>query len=176
MSAVGYGVGAAGALTVGSGLILMGPFMLAVAVEEADLAADKRAIIKGVADYRFVENLRNNLMARIERVRRTGAETDANANRIELRLDGYGMIQKSFGEVSCFAFDGELKVRDERQILYEAPIVWRAERRSLDLPPVRCASLDELARQNGALVREILSEATVILAAACVRRLQGERR
>jgi hypothetical protein len=174
VSAVGYGIGAAGAFSVGTGLILMAPFMLAVALEEADLAADKRTIIKSVADYRFPERLKTSLMARFDRARQRNAKTAAKSYRVGLRMGGYGLVQR-FGEVSCFAFDGELKVQDKWQVLYQAPIVWRAGRRSADLPPVRCASLDDLASRDGALVREILNEATVILAAAAVRRLQGER-
>lgn len=172
-SAAGYAIGTAGAISLGTAMVLTGPLMLPWALEEADIAADRRTITKSVVEFGFAEKLKSALIRALDRTRSKNPDTTANPFHIELGIIRYGLAQEGATAVSCFSFEGRLQVRDKSQTHYQEPILWSSARRNEDLPPVRCADLDEMARSDGALAKEILDEATIILAAAAIRRLTG---
>jgi hypothetical protein len=175
-SAAGYAIGMAGGIALGTAMVLLGPLMLPWALDEADIAADQRIIAKSVVGYEFAEKLEKELIGVLDRTRLKMSAAAPDTYHVTLRIDRYGLVQEGIRDVLCFAFEGALKVQDDAQIHYRDTIVWNSAARNEDLPPVRCASLDEMARSAGALTKEILGEATIILSAAAIRRLMGRLR
>ncbi len=175
-SAAGYAIGTAGAVTLGTNMILLGPLMLPWALEEADIAADQRTITESVVGYGLPERLEKELIRVLDQTRSKLPTTAPDSYHVKLRINRYGLAREGIDDVLCFTFEGTLQVQEDARIRYQDPIVWSPARRSEDLPPVRCAGLDEMARNDGALAKEILNEATMILSAASVRRLLGRSR
>ena len=173
-SAAGYAIGMAGAISLGTAMVLVGPLMLPLAIEEANIAADQRTITRSVDGYGFPKSLEEKLTRVLDRTGSKGLAGAAEVFHVELSLENYGFASEGSNLVRCFTFKGTLQVRDNVRVHYQEPIFWNTRRRSEDLPPVRCATLDEMARQDGALAKDILKEATIILSAAVLRRISGK--
>ena len=172
-SAAGYAIGSAGAITLGTAMVLTGPLLLPLAFEEADIAADRRTIIESMVGYGFSERLEEELIRALDRTRSKTPAGPPYPFHVELQIDRYGLVPEGIDHVLCFAFEGMLQVREGTQTHYHGPIIWSSARRSEDLPPVRCAGLDTMARGDGSLAKQVLREASIILSAAVVRRLSG---
>lgn len=93
---------------------------------------------------------------------------------IDVSVAGYGFIGptgKGTEGMSCFTFTAGLAVKDGDRTVFSDQVIEEPFRRSLDLPPPRCASVAELAEHDSRLAREILDESTHVIASAIARRL-----
>jgi hypothetical protein len=178
-SATGLAIASAGAvggaLSVATGLVLMGPLMLPWAYEEGAAAANRRSITESVVRFGFPPKLDERLRTEIGRAGTSAATDDRIADEVEFRVDSYGLAFKDTNRVACLIFRGTLTARRRGTTLYEDAIDWTPARRSADFSPVRCATIDDMARDDGQLVDEIFDEAVLVISAAIARRLRGRR-
>jgi len=176
-SATGLAIASAGAvggaLSVATGLVLMGPLMLPWAYEEAAAASNRQTITDVVEQFGFPPRLDERLKNETGRASAAAAPEDRVAEQIELRIDSYGLAFKDTNRVACLIFRGTLTARGRGATLYEDAIDWTPSQRTADLSPVQCATIEDMARDSGRLVEEIFDEAVIVISAAVVRRLRG---
>ena len=71
----------------------------------------------------------------------------------------------------CFHFHSEILLKRGRKVLFKDHVFLTPYRRSADAPPTRCGSREEMAKEEGRLVREVLTEASEIISAIIAKRL-----
>ena len=164
--AVGLGVGVLLALpTAGQSLA----FFPAATVSGILNSTHRNSVLRAFQEIDFPNRIGDFLRKRLSE--QYGGEP-SSAIEVQVIIRKY----KIWGE-DCtrlwFYCDGELRVVRFGRVIFSDQLVWRALKRSSDLPPPRYATLGDYAQHDGQLVREILTEAAEILAAAVAKRLRG---
>jgi len=173
--AVGTALAAAGvAVGAGPGAVVFVPFF---AAEGALIAKERREIVTALGEVDLPARLKESIRWRLARNYREDTENTDTDVRVEVLILTYGLGNPldASGEPFCFNFDSMVTVRASDQEVYGERILIGSYKRSEDVPPPRCGSLEGLGKAKGQLTREILTEASELLAAVVVRRL-GIRR
>jgi hypothetical protein len=137
------------------------------------------ANVKRVSSVLVAFDLPARLQAELaERLAATRPGAEESRVVIEVAVAGYGFMapaSENASGPSCFTFAAELAVRDGERTLFNDQIFEEPFRRSLDVPPPRCASMAELADHDGQLAREVLEESSRVIAAVIAKRLKVAR-
>lgn len=153
-------------------LVISGPFIIAAGVQ---YEANAKRVSSVLAAFDLPVRLQANLVERLAEARPDPAESRIV---IEVSVAGYGFMAptvESASGITCFVFAADVAVRDGERTVFSDQIFEEPFRRSLDLPPPRCASLAELAKDEGRPAREILEESSHVIAAAIAKRLKVRR-
>lgn len=178
------GLGQGGGLAVfGIGVTLLNPFAQGAAIggilltpmlaTMGYLNSQQRAVLtKALVEANFPQRVGDSLHSRL-----VGSQPGAGGGpRLEVLILGYGLFSDVPGSPSlCWTADAEVRVvTAEDQAIFRDDLFWGPYRRSEDVPPPQCASLQEFAAEDGKLARRTFSEAGEILGAVIARRLRGK--
>jgi hypothetical protein len=180
------GAGTMGALSVG--LILLSPmaasagliggsiFVPTYLISGIHSSLDRSGAEQALKQINFIGDLHKQLDAAINK--RFSGQTD-DGLVLELILLAYGLYLPSqpsflpFSEYENMFFycDALIRVTKKGKVVFEDPIVWRAKKRSNDIPPPRYASLHEFSANNALLIYSTFTEASEVIAAVTLKRL-----
>lgn len=178
------GVGAGEVLLIGpmaggvvAGGIVIAPLLLSIGIQ-SDIIRHNAAAAIAKEDFlgATAAALRRDLQ--IENTARPTAD-QSRGLRLEVVAYRWGLMSASSGfdsgsDRNCFLFEGYWTLSDNERELYRDTIVWRVDRRSVELPPPRCATLEAYAADDGKLIHAVWTESSEIIAALVLRRLGGE--
>lgn len=129
----------------------------------------RTSITTALREVDFPNRLQGAIQSRLAKGSSGGPDSHV---KLEILILGYGLLRAGSREDwFCFSFDGEVKVTAADQVLYQDRVLMEPYRRSLDVPPPRCASLYEFGEDNGKVARETLVDASEVLAAVILRRV-----
>ena len=142
--------------------------------EEAFAVEDQLG--KALNEFDFPKSLQKSIEGRLHEDGQGGTRNV----QLEIVIQRYGFSIVRGGarskpadyESFCTVIDTQIILRFPGQVIWEDKIFWGPFKRSIDVPPPRCASPFILAAEREKLARQILEEATENLAEVIVERLK----
>jgi len=170
---------------VGGGGIPMGPPGLAVLLlggvleglaEAGEAIRIEQQLGKALTAFDFSKRLQKSIKGRLHEYgqsKKRNADLDIVIQRYGFSIVRGGARSKPADHESfCTVIDAQIILRFPGQVIWEDKIFWEPFKRSMDVPPPRCASPFVLAAEREKLARQILEEATENLAEVIVERLK----
>jgi len=140
----------------------------------AENANTERAIARALQEVDLPKRLQDALQSRLAG---GSAGRPDDTMKLAILVLGYGFFNPGGleGSLICFSFDGDVQVTAADQVIYQERVYMEPYRRSLDVPPPRCATLDAFGKDDGKLTRETLEDASDVMAAVIAGRLRANR-
>ncbi|MFC1896222.1 hypothetical protein ACFL0Q_06125 [Thermodesulfobacteriota bacterium] len=101
-------------------------------------------------------------------------DSKASGNKLTVLILGYGFTEKHPGvgpAELCFTMDAEIVFTEADTEIYRDLVFMEPYLRSEDAPPPPCASMEDLADNEGRLAQEMIIEQSEILSAIAAHRL-----